>query len=113
MSDIRHCCSLFVCPIVETPQHQQNAAFHWPTARLLLEDRAVTFAVSFLSFQNKQIRIPIIFCLAKKNGGWVERKDDIGLNRIQIAERKWRNMREEKKVCFISSVFSVVYFLST
>ena len=66
MPDIRHCCSLFVFPIVETPQHQQNATFHWPTARLLLEGRTVTFAVSFLSIQHKQIRIRIIFCFTKK-----------------------------------------------
>jgi hypothetical protein len=66
MRDIRHCCSLLVCPIVETPQHQQNAAFHWPTARLLLEARTVIFALSFLSIQHKQIRIPIIFCFVKK-----------------------------------------------
>jgi hypothetical protein len=58
----------------------------------LLEARTVTFAVSFLSVQHKQIRIPIIFCFAKKKGGWVERKDDIGVNGIQIADRKWRNM---------------------
>jgi len=62
--DIRHCCSLFVCPIVEAPQRQQNAAFYWSTARLLLEARSVTISM-FLSIQHKQIRISINFWFAK------------------------------------------------
>jgi hypothetical protein len=30
--------------------------------------------------------------LLEKRGGWVERKDDIVINGIQIAERKGRNV---------------------
>jgi hypothetical protein len=30
--------------------------------------------------------------LKRKEGEWVERKEGIGVNGIQIAERKWRNM---------------------
>lgn len=88
---IRQCCSLFVCPIVVALQRQQNAAFHWPTARLLPEARTVTIALSCLSIQHKQIRVPIIFWFAEKRR-WMGRDLDIGVNGIQIADTKWRNM---------------------
>jgi hypothetical protein len=81
-----------VRPIVETPQHQQNATFHWRVARLLLQARTVTFAVSFLSIQHKQNWIPIIFCFAKKKK---KKGGELGREKGEYRS-KWNTNNREK-----------------